>query len=123
MIVIDYQDRRPIYEQIVDRFELLIVKGALEPDSQMPSVRQMAMELSINPNTIQKAYVILEQEGYIYPVKGKGNFVTGNQAVREKKKQACFQKLEDCLLEGKEFGVTREDCMQALGRGYGEVRV
>ena len=79
MIVIDYQDRRPIYEQIVDRFELLIVKGALEPDSQMPSVRQMAMELSINPNTIQKAYVILEQEGYIYPVKGKGNFVTGNR--------------------------------------------
>ena len=65
----------------------------------------------------------LEQEGYIYPVKGKGNFVTGNQAVREKKKQACFQKLEDCLLEGKEFGVTREDCMQALGRVYGEVRV
>ena len=55
MIFLDYQDRRPIYEQIADRFRQLIVKGALEPGSQMPSVRQMAAELSINPNTIQKA--------------------------------------------------------------------
>ena len=123
MIVTDYQDRRPIYEQIVDRFELLIVKGALEPDSQMPSVRQMAMELSINPNTIQKAYVILEQEGYIYPVKGKGNFVNGNLVLRQRKKEACFQKLEECLTEGREFGITAEDCLKCLRRVYGEVDI
>ena len=120
MITIDYQDRRPIYEQIVERFERLIIKGVLEPDSQMPSVRQMAMELSINPNTIQKAYVILEQEGYIYPVKGRGNFVSGDQAVGERKKQACLQKLEECLQEGKEFGVTREECLQILKQIYEE---
>ena len=123
MIVIDYQDRRPIYEQIVDRFELLIVEDALEPDSQMPSVRQMAMELSINPNTIQKAYVILEQEGYIYPVKGKGNFVNGNLVLRQRKKEACFQKLEECLTEGREFGITAEDCLKCLRRVYGEVDI
>ena len=75
MIVIDYQNRKPIYEQIVERFQMLIVKGILEADSQMPSVRTLASELSINPNTIQKAYTILEQQGYIYPVKGRGNFV------------------------------------------------
>lgn len=69
MVVIDYQNRKPIYEQIVERFQMLIVKGILEPDSQMPSVRALATELSINPNTIQKAYAVLEQEGYIYPVK------------------------------------------------------
>ena len=80
MVVIDYQNRKPIYEQIVERFQMLIVKGILEPDSQMPSVRALATELSINPNTIQKAYAVLEQEGYIYPVKGRGNFVSGNQA-------------------------------------------
>lgn len=72
MIVIDYQNRKPIYEQIVERFQMLIVRGVLEADSQMPSVRSLATELSINPNTIQKAYTILEQQGYIYPIKGRG---------------------------------------------------
>lgn len=123
MIVIDYQDRRPIYEQIVERFEKLILKGALEADSQMPSVRQMAAELSINPNTIQKAYAILEQEGYIYPVKGKGNFVNGNLVLRQRKKEACFQKLKECLTEGREFGITAEDCLKCLRRVYGEVDI
>lgn len=78
MIVIDYQNRKPIYEQIVERFQMLIVRGVLEPDSQMPSVRSLATELSINPNTIQKAYTILEQQGYIYPVK-KGKFCVRQQ--------------------------------------------
>ena len=123
MIVIDYQDRRPIYEQIVERFEKLILQGALEADSQMPSVRQMAAELSINPNTIQKAYAILEQGGYIYPVKGKGNFVNGNLVLRQRKKEACFQKLEECLTEGREFGITAEDCLKCLRRVYGEVDI
>ena len=63
MIIVDYKDRRPIYEQIVEKFQMLIVKGVMEPDSQMPSVRKLAMDLSINPNTIQKAYTQLEQQG------------------------------------------------------------
>ena len=56
MIVIDYKDNRPLYEQIVERFQVLIEKGVLKPETQIPSVRSLAMELSINPNTIQKAY-------------------------------------------------------------------
>ena len=68
MITIDYQSKLPLYEQIAKRFQTLILKGALPPDSQMPSVRSLAMDLSINPNTIQKAYSLLEQERYIYPV-------------------------------------------------------
>ena len=103
MIVIDYQNRKPIYEQIVERFQMLIVKGILEADSQMPSVRTLASELSINPNTIQKAYTILEQQGYIYPVKGRGNFVSGNQTLKEKKEEVFFQKLRDVIQEGKEL--------------------
>ena len=75
MIIIDYQNRKPIYEQIVEKFQMLIIKGILEADSQMPSVRTLASELSINPNNIQKAYTILEQQGYIYPVKCIGNFL------------------------------------------------
>ena len=69
MIVLDYQDRRPLYEQVEEKFRNLILMGVLEPGSRMPSVRQLAMELSINPNTIQRAYMQLEQEGLIYPVK------------------------------------------------------
>ena len=75
MLFLDYQDRRPIYEQIVEKFRLLILSGAMEPDSRMPSVRQLAMELSINPNTIQRAYMELEQQGLIYPVKGRGSLL------------------------------------------------
>ena len=68
MLFLDYQDRRPIYEQIVEKFRMLILSGAVEPSSKMPSVRQLAVELSINPNTIQRAYMELEQQGLICPV-------------------------------------------------------
>ena len=69
MIVLDYQDRRPLYEQVTEKFRTLIYQGALPADSRLPSVRQLAIELSVNPNTIQRAYMTLEQEGLIYPVK------------------------------------------------------
>lgn len=92
MIVIDYQNRKPIYEQIVERFQMLIVRGVLEADAQMPSVRSLATELSINPNTIQKAYTILEQQGYIYPIKGRGNFVSGSRNLVEQKKENLDRK-------------------------------
>ena len=75
MIIIDYNDKRPIYEQIVERFQTLIVSGVLEAGEKMPSVRTLAVELSINPNTIQRAYTELERDGFIYAVTGRGNFV------------------------------------------------
>ena len=121
MIVIDYQNRKPIYEQIVERFQMLIVRGVLEPDSQMPSVRSLATELSINPNTIQKAYTILEQQGYIYPVKGRGNFVSGSRNLVEQKKDNFFQKLRIVIREGIELGVTKEECVGRTAALYEEV--
>ena len=81
MITIDYQSKLPLYEQITQRFQALILRGVMKPDTQMPSVRTLAAELSINPNTIQKAYSPLEQQGYIYPVKGRGNFVSRSSAL------------------------------------------
>ena len=79
MIFIDYNDKRPIYEQVTEKIQTLILNGVLEPDSKLPSVRSLAMELSINPNTIQRAYSELEREGFIYSVKGRGNFVKMNE--------------------------------------------
>ena len=81
MIKIDYRDARPIYEQVVDGIEGLALRGALPADTQLPSVRQLAMELSINPNTIQRAYGELERRGVIYAAKGRGNFISDNAAV------------------------------------------
>lgn len=120
MIVIDYQNRKPIYEQIVERFQTLIITGAIEPDSQMPSVRSLAVDLSINPNTIQKAYSVLEQEGFIYPVKGRGNFVSGNSDLKVKKQEAFFVSLEKLVKKGKELDVKGELFLQKAAEYYEE---
>lgn len=95
MIILDYRDRRPIYEQVISRFQELMLTGALEKDSQLPSVRSLAMELSINPNTIQRAYAELERQGYIYSIKGKGSFVADNGHVKEAGRQEVLQRQVD----------------------------
>lgn len=122
MIIIDYKDRRPIYEQIVERFQMLIVKGVLEPDSQMPSVRGLATELAINPNTIQKAYAILEQQGFIYPVKGRGNFVAGEAKLVEEKQNAHLENVRAVFRQAKEMGIPRERLLEELDEVYKEER-
>ena len=85
MVKIDYRDGRPIYEQVADGIEELALRGALPAETQLPSVRQFAMELSINPNTIQRAYGELERRGVIYAAKGRGNFVSDVGDRREER--------------------------------------
>ena len=75
MFELDFRSRIPIYEQLVDKIIELIINNVLKPDEQLPSVRVLASELTINPNTIQKAYRELEYQGYIYSVPGKGSFI------------------------------------------------
>lgn len=113
MKFIDYQDGRPIYEQIAESYKTLILKGVLEPDEQMPSVRKLAMELSTNPNTVQRAYAELERQGFLYSVKGKGNFVKGGPDLKEKKKMELLEKLEDLFREAEEVGIGRQELLQA----------
>lgn len=74
MIQLNYRDTRPFYQQIKDNVRHLVVSGALKKDEQLPSVRELAASLAINPNTIQRAYRELENEGYIYTLPGKGTF-------------------------------------------------
>ena len=81
MISLNYRDSRPIYEQIRDGLRKLIVTGALGADEKLPSVRALAAQLAINPNTIQRAYNELEGEGYIYSVPGKGSFAAATGAA------------------------------------------
>ena len=115
MIILDYKDARPIYEQVVEKFKLLILKGVLTRDEQMPSVRSLAMELSINPNTIQKAYAELERQGYIYAVKGRGNFISDSVNLLQEKKEELKGRLKELYREGMELGMTKTDFMECLG--------
>ena len=118
MISIDYQSKLPLYEQIAQKFQTLILKGALPPDAQMPSVRTMAVELSINPTTIQKAYSLLEQQGYIYPVKGRGNFVSDSSALVRQEKKSLLEDVRQLIQEGKELGVRQTEFIQVIDRIY-----
>ena len=120
MIILDYQERRPIYEQIVEKFQILIVQGVLEADSQMPSVRKLAMELSINPNTIQRAYTELEKQGFIYPVKGKGNFVSPNPEIVEKKRQVYLEGLRKVIAQGRNLGIPKDVLLEQARKFYEE---
>lgn len=120
MITIDYQSKLPLYEQIAGRFQALILKGALPPGSQMPSVRSLAMELSVNPNTIQKAFSLLEGRGYIYPVKGRGNYVADTAILAEKEKQVLLEETDELIRKGKELGITRPEYDAVLNRLYRE---
>lgn len=89
MISINYRDPHPIYEQIQSELRRLMLTGALPPGSRLPSVRELAGQLAINPNTIQRAYRELEADGYILSVAGKGSFVAQvDQIAEQQKKQA-----------------------------------
>lgn len=109
MILIDYRDSRPIYEQVVDKFRLLILKGVLNKDDKMPSVRSLAMELSINPNTIQRAYNELERQGCIYTVKGRGNFISDPESLKEEYRREIFEKLDDVCDLADRAGVSTKE--------------
>lgn len=107
MINLDFRDARPIYEQICEKIKVLIVSGVIKSGDKIMSVRDMAAALTINPNTIVKAYKQLEQEGYIYSIQGKGYFVAEKsfaassakiealmQSTAENLKELCFLDVE-----------------------------
>lgn len=120
MILIDYRDRRPIYEQVVEKMADLMIRGILPQDSQLPSVRSLATDLAINPNTIQRAYVELERQGYIYSVKGKGSYVAENHQIREKNRQEVLKSLEALVEKAEAAGVTMLEFQEAVIQMYGK---
>ena len=111
---IDFRDKRPIYEQIVSGMEGEILHGIMNPDEPLPSVRNLAMELSINPNTIQKAYRQLESDGYTYSVPGRGNFVSNVEGVRNMKKKEMIQRIAELIKEAKLLGITDKEIADAI---------
>lgn len=120
MILLDYRDKRPIYEQIVEKLEKMIISGGMEPLTRMPSVRSLAMELSVNPNTIQRAYTQLEQDGYLYTVSGRGSYVTAENEWRENKQSKVLKEWQDITRQAKEAGLTEERLAEHLHQIYEE---
>ena len=105
MISINYRDSRPVYEQIVDGFKKLIMTGLIKKDEKMPSVRELASQYAINPNTIQRAYRDLENDGYIYSVPGKGSFAVDVNEVSGKHIAEIYGRLDIVL---KDFDIAGE---------------
>lgn len=114
MFLLDYKDRRPVYEQVVEKFQQMILCGVLQQGEAMPSVRSLAMELSLNPNTIQRAYQELERAGYIYSIKGKGSFVGSTKDAAESKRKELFEELKGCVGKALAAGVTEQELTEML---------
>jgi len=116
MIHLDYRDNRPIYQQVKDGLRKLMVMGVLLPGDKLPSVRNLATELAINPNTIARAYTELEQEGYIVSATGKGSFVAEGQSQHNARKEELKAGVLPVLGELRALGMTREELL-ALWEG------
>ncbi|MED4206716.1 GntR family transcriptional regulator [Neobacillus mesonae] len=115
MFELDMRSRKPIYEQLVDKMKELIMNEMLKADEQVPSVRTLATELTINPNTIQKAYRELENQGFIYSIKGKGSFVNPNHKIKDLEKvKTVKQELEKLVLEALFLGISAEELIQLI---------
>lgn len=114
MISVNFRDPRPIYEQIKDNLRRLIVTGLLPTGSKLPSVREMASDLAINPSTIQRAYRELEAEGYICSQPGKGSFVCAKDGVDEARKEELLGKFDELVTELGYIGVDKPQLIERL---------
>lgn len=127
MIILDNQDRRPIYEQLKSRITELVLMEVYPADMQLPSVRSLARELGVNPNTVQKAYQELERDKVIYTISGKGSFISTNPLVRERRRQEALEKLKGAVQSCRRAGVPKEEIQQKVmetmnQQGEGEPR-
>ncbi len=114
MEIYSYNDKRPIYEQIVDYFKEMILKGVYTTDMQLPSVRSLAVENSINPNTIQKAYTELERQNFIYSVKGRGSFVAPVERLINYRREEMWQELRKLIKDASILGISREEFLEEV---------
>ena len=122
MFSINYRDPRPVYEQIVDEMRKLIITGVFAPDERLPSVRDLARELGINPNTIQRAYRELENSGYLYSVPGKGNFAGARNEIDVSRRRELLARLGETVRELRYLGVAEEEIAAAVREDAGAAR-
>lgn len=119
LICVDVRSRTPLSQQLVDGIRGLILQGRIRPDEQLPSVRSLASELVINPNTIQKAYSELERTGVIYVIPGRGNFACSDVSVlADDQKKKLRQELSAFLPRAKTAGMSREELLTQINEEW-----
>ena len=117
MVQLDYRDARPIYTQIIDGFREQIISGILHPGDRLPSVRELASRLAINPNTIQRSYRTLEAEGWIITIPGKGCFVCSSESCQEQERSRLLQQFDEVCAALTALGISTETLAQRLTEG------
>ena len=122
MLNLDYRDARPIYEQVRDGLRRLMVSGVIQEGEQLPSVRAMATSLAINPNTIQRAYELLEAEGYVSSVPGKGSFAAPHSHVDSARRDGLLRTFDETATELFFLGLSADALSQRLSKLDGGVR-
>lgn len=122
VLTIDTSRPTPIYLQIIDQIRSGVREGILTPHSPLPSVRQLATDLEINPNTVAKAYMLLEREGMIRTVRRRGSFIADGAPARarESADERLNETLERVLAETETLGIDRRDVLEALRRKLDE---
>lgn len=114
MLELNYRDAKPIYEQIMHSVRKLIISGSLQPKEKLPSVRELAMKLAINPNTIARAYKQLEAEGYVYTVSGSGTYVSEQVNVEKDRTRELLQEFDEITRELLYLAVKPKELMQRV---------
>lgn len=122
MLNLDYRDARPIYEQVRDGLRRLMVSGVIQEGEQLPSVRAMATSLAINPNTIQRAYELLEAEGYVSSVPCKGSFAAPHSQVDSARRDGLLRTFDETATELFFLGLSADALSQRLSKLDGGVR-
>lgn len=120
MYQLDLQSRTPIYQQLKEKILRLIMAGAIGPGDPLPSVRVMARELGINPNTVAKAYQDLEKSGLIYSVAGKGSFISGEEALDRQMTASVLDRFREAVREARSAGVDRQTALALVEEVYKE---
>ncbi|MGN1126907.1 MAG: GntR family transcriptional regulator [Ruminococcus sp.] len=118
MFTINYQSPTPVYKQLYENVIRLVSFGALKPNDKLPPVRTLAGELGINPNTVSKAYSMLENDGYIYSAVGRGSFISENFDSKEAEKQKIKKEIKEKLSSAFGSGVKREEILGILDEVY-----
>lgn len=114
MLNLNFRDTKPIYIQIKDGIKKLIITGAICADEKVPSVRELAESLAINPNTIQKAYKELETEGYLYSVSGRGTFASSDVIAEPGRKKELMRDFEEVTEELLYLTVTSQELKNCI---------
>ena len=120
MYQLDLQSRTPIYQQLKEKILRLIMAGAIGPGDPLPSVRVMARELGINPNTVAKAYQDLEKSGLIYSVAGKGSFISGEETLDRQMTASVLDRFREAVRGARSAGVDRQTALALVEEVYKE---